>query len=217
MIRLTNTPKILNRIETTQVIEAMGRIFPEAKAELDHDSPFELLIAVILSAQTTDIGVNKVTPNLFKAYPTPELMMNAELSDLEDKLKTIGLYRNKAKFIKNTAKKLVEEFDGVIPTTRKELESLPGVGRKTANVVLSVAFNKPAIAVDTHVERIAKKFNIVEENATVIQVENALMEKLPEALWSRAHHWLIFFGRYQCPARKHDHDACVKIVKDHMK
>lgn len=213
---MTKAQELLNEIETTQVIEAMGRIYPEAKAELNHDSPFELLIAVILSAQTTDVGVNKVTPELFKAYPTPELMMDAKLADLEDKLKTIGLFRNKAKFIKNTSKKLVEDFDGSVPSTRKELESLPGVGRKTANVVLSVAFNKPAIAVDTHVERIAKKFNIVEQNASVIKVENALMEKLPEELWSRAHHWLIFFGRYQCPARKHDHDACIAIVDENI-
>lgn len=214
---MTKAQALLNKIETTQVIEAMGRIYPEAKAELDHDSPFELLIAVILSAQTTDVGVNRVTPELFKAYPTPELMMDAELADLEDKLKTIGLFRNKAKFIKNTSKKLVEDFSGSVPSTRKELESLPGVGRKTANVVLSVAFNKPAIAVDTHVERIAKKFNIVEQDASVIKVENALMEKLPEELWSRAHHWLIFFGRYQCPARKHDHDACIAIVEENIK
>ena len=213
---MTDKQKLLNETETTQVIKAMGRIYPEAKAELDHQSPFELLIAVILSAQTTDIGVNKVTPQLFEAYPTPELMMKAEIEDLEDKLKTIGLYRNKAKFIKKTAAMLVESYNGEVPNTRKELESLSGVGRKTANVVLSVAFNQPAIAVDTHVERIAKRFNIVEENASVIQVENSLMEKLPEELWSQAHHWLIFFGRYQCPARKHNHEECIKIVKKHI-
>ena len=213
---MTDKQKLLNETETTQVIKAMGRIYPEAKAELDHQSPFELLIAVILSAQTTDIGVNKVTPQLFEAYPTPELMMEAEIEDLEDKLKTIGLYRNKAKFIKKTAAMLVENYNGEVPNTRKELESLSGVGRKTANVVLSVAFNQPAIAVDTHVERIAKRFNIVEENASVIQVENSLMEKLPEELWSQAHHWLIFFGRYQCPARKHNHEECIKIVKKHI-
>lgn len=212
---MTDKQKLLNETETTQVIKAMGRIYPEAKAELDHQSPFELLIAVILSAQTTDIGVNKVTPQLFEAYPTPELMMKAEIEDLEDKLKTIGLYRNKAKFIKKTAAMLVENYNGEVPNTRKELESLSGVGRKTANVVLSVAFNQPAIAVDTHVERIAKRFNIVEENASVIQVENSLMEKLPEELWSQAHHWLIFFGRYQCPARKHNHEECIKIVEKH--
>jgi len=208
--------ELLDTVETTKVIEAMGRIFPEAKAELNHKNTFELLIAVILSAQTTDVGVNKATPKLFEAYPTPELMMQADLLDIEDKIKTIGLYRNKAKFIKNTATKLVEEFNGKVPMSRKELESLPGVGRKTANVVRSVAFNEPAIAVDTHVERIAKKFKMVDETASVIQVENTLMEKLPKELWSIAHHRLIFFGRYQCPARKHDHEECIAIVEKNI-
>lgn len=213
---MSKTQDLLDSTETTKVVKAMGKIYPEAKAELDHENPFQLLIAVILSAQTTDVGVNKVTPALFEAYPTPEAMMNAELEDLEDKLKTIGLYRNKAKFIKKTSAKLVEDFDGEVPNNRKDLESLPGVGRKTANVVLSVAFKQPAIAVDTHVQRIAKKFNIAPEDATVVQVENILMEKLPEEIWSDAHHWLIFFGRYQCPARKHDHEECVAIVREHM-
>ena len=210
------TKELLDTVETTKVIEAMGRIFPEAKAELNHKNTFELLVAVILSAQTTDVGVNKATPKLFEAYPTPELMMQADLLDIEDKIKTIGLYRNKAKFIKNTATKLVEEFNGEVPMSRKELESLPGVGRKTANVVRSVAFNEPAIAVDTHVERIAKKFKMVDETASVIQVENTLMEKLPKELWSIAHHRLIFFGRYQCPARKHDHEECIAIVEKNI-
>lgn len=213
---MTEAQELLNATETTKVVTAMGKLYPEAKAELDHKNPFELLIAVILSAQTTDVGVNKVTPALFEAYPTPETMMQAELADLEEKLKTIGLYRNKAKFIKNTSIKLVEDFNGEVPNNRKDLESLPGVGRKTANVVLSVAFKQPAIAVDTHVQRIAKKFHIAPEEATVVQVENYLMEKLPEDIWSDAHHWLIFFGRYQCPARKHDHEECVALVKEHM-
>lgn len=208
--------KLLNAAETTKIIEAMGRIFPEAKAELNHKNAFELLIAVILSAQTTDVGVNKATPKLFEAYPTPELMMQADLQDIEDKIKTIGLYRNKAKFIKNTATKLVEEFNGEVPMNRKDLESLPGVGRKTSNVVMSVAFNEPAIAVDTHVERIAKKFKMVDENASVIQVEKTLMEKLPKEMWSIAHHRLIFFGRYQCPARKHNHEECIALIEKNM-
>lgn len=208
--------KLLNAAETTRIIEAMGRIFPEAKAELNHKNAFELLIAVILSAQTTDVGVNKATPKLFEAYPTPELMMKADLQDIEDKIKTIGLYRNKAKFIKNTATKLVEEFNGEVPMNRKDLESLPGVGRKTSNVVMSVAFNEPAIAVDTHVERIAKKFKMVDENASVIQVEKTLMEKLPKEMWSIAHHRLIFFGRYQCPARKHNHEECIALIEKNM-
>lgn len=207
---------LLNKVETVQLIEAMGKMFPEAKAELDHKNAFELLIAVILSAQTTDIAVNKVTPGLFEAYPTPELMSEANVEDIMDKIKTIGLYRNKAKFIKSCARDLVEKFNSEVPKTHKELQSLAGVGRKTANVVMSVAFDEPAIAVDTHVQRISKKFGICEESATVKQVEEALMEKLPKELWSIAHHRMIFFGRYQCPARAHDHALCVERVKEHI-
>lgn len=208
------TDNLLTSEEATKVIQAMGQLFPEAKAELNHDSPFQLLIAVILSAQTTDVGVNKVTPGLFEAYPTPEALMQADREDIMEKIKTIGLYRNKAKFIKSCATDIVERFGGEVPQTRKELQSLAGVGRKTANVVMSVAFDEPAIAVDTHVNRISKKFNIAPEDASIRQVENCLMEKLPEDLWSQAHHWLIFFGRYQCPARDHDHEECVRKVYD---
>lgn len=208
------TDNLLTSEETTKVIRAMGQLFPEAKAELNHDSPFQLLIAVILSAQTTDVGVNKVTPGLFEAYPTPEALMQADREDIMEKIKTIGLYRNKAKFIKSCATDIVERFGGEVPQTRKELQSLAGVGRKTANVVMSVAFAEPAIAVDTHVNRISKKFNIAPEDASIRQVENCLMEKLPKDLWSQAHHWLIFFGRYQCPARDHDHEECVRKVYD---
>lgn len=208
------TDNLLTSEEATKVIRAMGQLFPEAKAELNHDSPFQLLIAVILSAQTTDVGVNKVTPGLFEAYPTPEALMQADREDIMEKIKTIGLYRNKAKFIKSCATDIVERFGGEVPQTRKELQSLAGVGRKTANVVMSVAFAEPAIAVDTHVNRISKKFNIAPEDASIRQVENCLMEKLPEDLWSQAHHWLIFFGRYQCPARDHDHEECVRKVYD---
>jgi endonuclease-3 len=209
-------PELLNATETTKLIEAMGELYPDAKAELSHKNAFELLIAVILSAQTTDVGVNKVTPQLFKAYPTPEAMMEAEVEEIMDKIKTIGLYRNKAKFLKKCAEDLVVRFNGEVPRTHKELESLAGVGRKTANVVMSVAFDEPAIAVDTHVERISKRFNICSPKATVKQVEETLMEKLPRELWSIAHHRMIFFGRYQCPARAHDHDECVRKVSEVM-
>lgn len=207
---------ILNSKETTAVIQSMGKLFPEAKAELNYRNAFELLIAVILSAQTTDVGVNKVTPALFEAYPTPQLLMNASVEDIQEKIKTIGLYRNKSRFIKACSAKLVDEFDGDVPFTHKELESLPGVGRKTANVVLSVAFDQPAIAVDTHVERVSKRLGLVPENATVRQVEDILKSKLPIDMWSQAHHQLIFFGRYQCPARKHDHSVCIEKLNEHM-
>lgn len=214
---MAKKPKLLTARETTALIEAMGELFPDAKAELTHKNAFELLIAVILSAQTTDVGVNKATPLLFEAYPTPEAMMHADVEDIMDKIKTIGLYRNKAKFLKKCATQLVEEFDGIVPSTHKELQSLAGVGRKTANVVMSVAFDEPAIAVDTHVDRISKKFNIVDPKATVVQVEEALMKKLPKELWSIAHHRMIFFGRYQCPARAHDHEQCIEKVTEIMK
>ncbi|WP_146923177.1 endonuclease III [Alkalibacterium kapii] len=203
---------MLSSKETIELIDAMGVLFPEAKAELTHKNAFELLISVILSAQTTDVGVNKATPKLFAAYPTPEAMMHADIDDIIDKIKTIGLYRNKAKFLKKCATQLVEEFNGEVPQTHKELESLAGVGRKTANVVMSVAFDEPAIAVDTHVDRISKKFNIAPQEATVRQVENILMDKLPRDMWSSAHHRMIFFGRYQCPARAHDHDECIEKI-----
>lgn len=213
---MSEKDELLTSVETVRLIEAMGNLFPDAKAELIHQNPFELLISVILSAQTTDVSVNKVTPALFRAYPTPDKLMEAPLEDIMNKIKTIGLYRNKSKYIKNCSRELVEKFGGEVPSTHAELESLSGVGRKTANVVMSVAFDKPAIAVDTHVERLSKKFNICSQKATVKQVEEALMEKLPEELWSIAHHRLIFFGRYQCPARTHDHNACIEKLKEQM-
>lgn len=144
-------------------------------------------------------------------------MAQADIKTLEKYLKSIGLYRNKAKFIKGTAQKLLDEFDGKVPQTKKELQTLPGVGRKTANVVMSVAFKEPAIAVDTHVNRLSKKFHIAAADSTFLEVEEALMEKLPPELWSIAHHRLIFFGRYQCPARKHDHKECIRKLEEAKK
>lgn len=208
--------QLMSRSETVEIIKAMGKLFPDAKAELNHKNTFELLIAVILSAQTTDVSVNRITPELFDAYPTPHAMMEADVEDIQDKIKTIGLYRNKAKFLKKCATQLVEEFNGEVPTNRKDLESLSGVGRKTANVVLSVAFNEPAIAVDTHVDRVSKRLRIVPPTATIRQVEEVLKEKLPKDMWSLAHHQLIFFGRYQCPARKHDHAVCLEKLNEQM-
>lgn len=207
---------MLSKRKTIQVIEAMGEIFPEAKCELIHRNPFELLIAVMLSAQTTDAAVNKITPKLFETYPTPEAFMEASVEEIQVYIKTIGLYRNKAKYIKGCSEKLVNEFGNQVPQTREELESLPGVGRKSANVVLSVSFDIPAIAVDTHVERVTKRLSIVPKKASVREVEETLMKKLPPELWGKAHHRLIFFGRYQCPARKHNHDECVALLEKHI-
>lgn len=206
----------MSKKKTVQIIEAMGEIFPEAECELIHQNAFELLIAVMLSAQTTDVSVNRITPQLFAAFPTPEAFEHATVEEIQEHIKSIGLYRNKAKYIKGCCHKLVTEFNGQVPETLEELQSLPGVGRKSANVVLSVAFGVPAIAVDTHVERVTKRLGIVPQKANVREVEEVLMKKLPPELWSKAHHRLIFFGRYQCSARKHDHEKCLALLESHM-
>jgi endonuclease-3 len=190
-------------------LEVLEQQFPNAQCELVHQSPFELLIAVILSAQTTDKSVNLVTPALFRRFPTPSAMAVASLADLEDALKQLGLFRNKAKHIKATATMLLERFEGHVPTTRKALMTLPGVGRKTANVVLSVAFGIPAVPVDTHVERIAKRLGLAKDTDDVLAVEQKLQRKIPRALWSTSHHQMIHFGRYFCTAQTPRCDACL--------
>ncbi|HHX59328.1 MAG TPA: endonuclease III [Epulopiscium sp.] len=185
----------------TEVLDILADIYPTPKSELDYNSRFELLIAVILSAQTTDIAVNKVTPALFMAYPTPAQLAETSKEEIMEILKTIGLYRNKSKFIIETSKKIMEDFNGEVPQTREELMTLPGVGRKTANVVLAEGFGIPAIAVDTHVERVAKRLKWAPEDATVMQVEKALMERIPRERWAEGHHQLLLFGRYHSTAR----------------
>ncbi len=191
-----------------EAIEKMYQMFPEAHGELQHNNPYELLIAVILSAQATDVSVNKATPALFEAFSTPEDLAAASVEEIIPKIKTIGLYRNKAKNIKACAQQLIENFGGQVPTTREALVSLPGVGRKTANVVLGDAFGIPAIAVDTHVERVSKRLRICKLNASVLEVEETLMRKIPEDLWVKTHHTLIFFGRYHCTARNPRCEVC---------
>lgn len=184
-----------------EVLDILSCVYPSPKSELNYKDNFGLLIAVILSAQATDISVNKVTPALFQAYPTPEALAKANQEDVIDLLKTIGLYRNKSKFVIETSKKLVEEFGGEVPKTQKELMILPGVGRKTANVVLAEAFNIPAIAVDTHVSRVAKRLGWAAEDDSVLQVEEKLMKKIPKERWGEAHHQILLFGRYHSTAR----------------
>ncbi|MDR1473252.1 MAG: endonuclease III [Lactobacillales bacterium] len=183
-------------------LSEMINLFPDAHGELNAHNPFELLIAVILSAQTTDVAVNKVTPMLFAAYPTPSALAKADVEDIIEKIKTIGLYRNKAKNIIAASQMLIDEFNGKVPPSHSKLIKLPGVGRKTANVVLGDAFGIPGIAVDTHVERIAKRLQIVKKDASVLEVEQTLMKNIPKNLWVQAHHTLIFFGRYHCTAKK---------------
>ena len=193
---------MLSKIKTIEAVQTMGDLFPDAHCELNHRNAFELLIATILSAQATDVGVNKVTPKLFERFPTPAHLAAAREEAVIECIQSIGLYRSKAKNIRLCAQQLMERFNGEVPKTREELVSLAGVGRKTANVVMSVAFNIPAFAVDTHVERISKRLQICRQKDTVLEVEETLCRKIPKELWSRAHHWMIFFGRYHCIARK---------------
>lgn len=191
-----------------EALSRMYEMFPEAIGELHSDSPFQLLIAVILSAQATDVSVNKATPALFAAYPTPEALAQAPMDDIVAKIRTIGLYRNKAKNIKACAQMLLDNYGGIVPASREELVKLPGVGRKTANVVLGDAFGVPAIAVDTHVERVTKRLRICKLNASVTEVEATLMRKIPKELWVKSHHTLIFFGRYHCTAKSPKCEIC---------
>ena len=193
---------MLSKIKTIEAVQTMGDLFPNAHCELVHRNAFELLIATILSAQATDVGVNKVTPKLFERFPTPAHLAEASEEAVIECIQSLGLYRSKAKNIRLCAQQLLERFNGEVPRTREELVSLAGVGRKTANVVMSVAFNIPAFAVDTHVERISKRLQICRQKDTVLEVEETLCRKIPKELWSRAHHWMIFFGRYHCIARK---------------
>lgn len=191
---------MLDADQTLVAIKAMHKLIPNPQSDLDYSDPYHMLIAVILSAQTTDKAVNQIMPSLIKAYPKPEDLMNSDLESIQEKIKTIGLYRNKAKYLKSMAKDLVNKFDGKVPNNRKDLQSLAGVGRKTANVVLSVSFNQPAFAVDTHVERIAKKLRMVPQDATPIMIEKIMTDKLPEEWWSMAHQLMVLFGRYYSKA-----------------
>lgn len=182
-------------------LDKIGEMYPNAHCELVHNNPFELVIAVLLSAQTTDVNVNRVTKDLFKKYKTPTDFIQVPLSELEDDIKRIGLFRNKAKNIQKLCQMLIDDYDGVVPEERDELIKFPGVGRKTANVVTSVAFDHPAIAVDTHVERVAKRLAFCRWKDSVLQVEETLMKKIPKDEWGVTHHRLIFFGRYHCTAK----------------
>lgn len=190
------------------ILETLDLMFPNATVELTHKNHFELIVAVVLSAQTTDVAVNNITPRLFETYPTPEALMNGELKDIEEHIKTIGLYRNKAKHLKGLGEALVKNFNSVVPSNRSDLESLPGVGRKTANVVLSNAFDIPALAVDTHVKRVAIRLGFAKQGDSVLTIEQKLMKKLPKDKWQQAHHQFIFFGRYHCLARNPKCKTC---------
>ena len=193
---------MLNKKQIRFCLDEMAKMFPDAHCELNHRNPFELVIAVLLSAQCTDALVNRVTADLFEKYRTPEDYLAVPLSELELDIRSIGLFRTKAKNIQKLCQMLIDDYNRVVPCERQELEKLPGVGRKTANVVMSVAYGVPAIAVDTHVERVSKRLAFCRYKDSVLEVENTLMRKIPEDEWSVTHHRMIFFGRYHCKAQK---------------
>ncbi|MGD6898415.1 endonuclease III, partial [Bacillus infantis] len=179
---------MLNKTQIRHCLDVMGEMFPDAHCELHHENPFELVIAVALSAQCTDALVNKVTKNLFQKYKTPEDYLAVSLDELQNDIRSIGLFRNKAKNIHKLCRLLIDEYNGIVPHDRDELTKLPGVGRKTANVVVSVAYDVPAIAVDTHVERVSKRLGFCRWKDSVLEVEKTLMKKVPEEEWSVTHH-----------------------------
>ncbi|ENH97310.1 endonuclease III [Gracilibacillus halophilus YIM-C55.5] len=199
---------MLTKKQIRTVLDTIESMYPDAKCELNHQNPFELLVAVILSAQCTDALVNKVTVDLFKKYKTPEDYLHVPLEELQTDIKSIGLYRNKSKNIRKMCQTLIDQYNGEVPHSKTELEKLAGVGRKTANVVASVAFDEPAIAVDTHVERVSKRLGICRWKDTVKEVEHTLMQKIPKNEWSQTHHRLIFFGRYHCKSKNPQCDIC---------
>ncbi|MGG0303967.1 endonuclease III [Bacillus albus] len=199
---------MLNKTQIRYCLDTMADMYPEAHCELIHDNPFELVIAVALSAQCTDALVNKVTKNLFQKYKTPEDYLSVSLEELQQDIRSIGLYRNKAKNIQKLCQMLLDDYNGKVPEDRDELTKLPGVGRKTANVVVSVAYGIPAIAVDTHVERVSKRLAICRWKDSVLEVEKTLMKKIPMDEWSVTHHRLIFFGRYHCKAQRPQCEEC---------
>lgn len=192
---------------TDEILDELERRFPNAHCELLHRNVFELIVAVVLSAQTTDEAVNKITPALFEAFPTPQALANADIKEIEQKIRRIGLYRNKARSIQALAKAIAEK-NGEVPSAMNELTALAGVGRKTANVVRSVWFDIPSFAVDTHVERIAKRLGLAKVYANVETVEEKLKRKIKRERWNRAHHLFIFFGRYSCTARNPQCEGC---------
>lgn len=192
---------ILNKSEINEVVDRLDQMYPNLdKSFLDFTTPFELLIATILSAQCTDVRVNKVTSNMFKFANTPEDFSNMDIKEIESYIKTCGLYKNKAKNIKNASIMLIREFDGKVPDNMKDLTKLPGVGRKTANVVMSNAFGIDAIAVDTHVQRVSNRIGLA-ASKDVLNTEKDLRKNLPKEKWSKLHHQIIAHGRKICKAR----------------
>lgn len=193
--------------KTAKIIDILEDLYPETPIPLDHESEFQLLIAVLMSAQTTDKKVNEVTPELFRLGPTPELMEQLEQSKIQQIIREVGLAPTKAKNIKKLSEILVRKFNGNVPNNFEDLESLPGVGHKTASVVMAQSFGIPAFPVDTHIHRLAHRWGL-SNGTTVVKTENDLKKKFPKHLWNKLHLQIIFFGREYCPARFHDLSKC---------
>ena len=185
-----------------KLLDYLDYLFPNPKCELIYQKDYQLLMAVVLSAQSTDKRVNSVTPIIFSKYPTLVDLKKGNLSDLEEIIRPVGSFRKKAVFLKGIATRLVDEFNGVVPIDREVLESFPGVGRKTVNVFLGEFYGVPAIAVDTHVERVSKRLKLAYLNDSVLDVEKKLMKKVPKDRWARFHLQMVLFGRYYCKAVK---------------
>ena len=190
------------------IIDYFLEAMPEAATELHYSDPYQLLVAVILSAQCTDKRVNMITPPLFEAFPTPQAMAQASPEEIYQYIKSVSYPNNKTKSLLGMAKVLVEKYDGKVPSSIDELLTIPGVGRKTANVILAVVYDKPAMAVDTHVFRVSERIGLTTDSRSPLQTEQHLMKYIPEELVTRAHHWLILHGRYVCKARRPDCMEC---------
>ena len=199
--------KVLTKEEIKEVLRILNDRFPDARAELDHSNSFELLLATIMSAQTTDVQVNKVTAKLFKEFKKPEDYLKLTQEELASKINSIGFYNMKSKHILGTCKMLIEDFDGKVPNNIDDLQKLPGVGRKTANVVVSNAFDIPAIAVDTHVFRVSNRIGMANAK-NVEETEKQLMKNIDKDMWTKSHNLLIFHGRRICRAQSPKCDEC---------
>ena len=198
----------MNKQKRTEIYTRLRKHIPDPETELSYESPFELLISVILSAQATDVSVNKATALLYPVANTPQAFLDLGEAGLKKYIKTIGLFNSKAKNIIETCRRLIEQHDGQVPTTRDELQALPGVGRKTASVVLNTAFGEPTIAVDTHIFRVSNRTGLA-KGKTPLEVEMRLTKLTPDEFRQNAHHWLILHGRYTCKARKPECPNCV--------
>lgn len=190
------------------LIDYLNELYPNAICELEYTKDYELLLAIVMSAQTTDKRVNEVNKILFKKYNSLDKLAKANIKDIEEIIKPIGTYKKKSIFIKEISSKLVNDNNNKIPNDRVYLESLPGVGRKTVNVFLSIIYNEPLLGVDTHVERVSKRLKLAKDSDTPLEVEHKLMKKIPKSNLSKIHHQLVFFGRYKCKSIKPDCNDC---------